>query len=180
MENEETTFDGEVELETLTGQELMDMDTAVLDDVFSRSTAPEADGLSGNFRGSVLAGALRGYLPDPVKGVLKTLSGSPVFPWKGKYFEPGDNPGELQGKNLLFSLDTPVKMFDFTTRIEASEFDSADCLVLDYDHAKNPPGIRQVRDELRKVNSFLYLGRANLVFGGNTTFALYFCLEPEF
>lgn len=177
----ESEFEGfeEMDVDSLTGQELQEMDIDQLDEVFSGASAPSIDEMSGKYRGLALAGIAHDYLPSPLKKAYAMYMSSPLFLWKGKEFEPGEMDDELQGKNLLVSLDSPVKLFKFAARIEPSEFDGADCLLLDYSELK-APGINMVRDELRKVNSFLFLGRGNVAAGDDPKFIAYFCLEPEY
>ncbi|MFH1538240.1 MAG: hypothetical protein ABIH66_04725 [bacterium] len=177
----ESEFEGieEMDVDSLTGQELQEMDIDQLDEVFSGASAPDVGEMSGKYRGTALAGAAHDYLPKPLKKAYAMFMSSPLFLWKGKEFEPGEVEGELQGKNLMVSLDSPVKLFEFVARIESAEFDGADCLLLDYGELK-VPGVNLFRDELRKVNSFLYLGRGNLAVGDGLKFVVYFCLEPEY
>ena len=177
----ESEFEGfeEMDADSLTGQELQEMDIDQLDEVFSNASAPSVDEMSGKYRGMALAGVAHDYLPKPLKKAYAMYASSPLFLWKGKEFEPGEMSDELQGKNLLLSLDSPLKLFNFIARIESSEFDGGDCLVLDYSEEK-VPGINMVKDELRKVNSFLFLGRGNVVTGDEPKFVVYFCLEPEY
>ena len=71
--------------------------------------------------------------------------------------------------------------FEFQSFIEASIFDNANCYVLDYNikGKGNVPCIKRVRDEVRKVNDSLFLGRANARINGVQQFILYFALKPK-
>ncbi|MEW5945830.1 MAG: hypothetical protein AB1742_06490 [bacterium] len=169
----------EIDLEMLTAEELQEMELDRLDEIFSKAQAPDPEQLRGTFRGLALASPVHDYVPKALRKVWALYASSPLFMWKGKEFEMDEEQNCLGGRNLFVSLNSPIKLFKFTTRTEPSEYDSGDCLVLDYDLDKNPLPIRKVRDELRRVNPNLYLGRGNLMIGEEPRFAFYFTLEPE-
>ena len=167
----------EVSPEQLTSQELVEMEMDELDDIFTNAEAPAVGDMEGTYSGLPLAGIAHEYLPPPLKKAFALYAGSPLFLWKGKEFEATSDENEGKGTNLLISLNSPLRLFSFTTRIEPSEFDDKDCLVFDYDSSKNPVFIRIIKDELRRVNSMLYLGRVYVKIRDESKFALYFCLE---
>lgn len=170
----------DVDADSLTADEFQEMETDRLEEIYSGASAPTVEEISGKYRATILAGAAHDYLPSPLKKAWSMFASSPIMPWKGLEFEPGGMDDELGGKNLLVSVDKPVKMFPFVGRVEPSELDGADCIALDYDVGGNPIGIRQLRDEVRKVNSFLFLCRSTILLRGEQSFLLYFCMEPEY
>lgn len=167
------------DVDTLTGQELLEMDVDQLDEIFSGAAAPQADEMSGRFRATLLAGVAHDYMPDVVKKAWNFLVSSPMMPWKGVEFEQGDAPGEIRGTQLFVSSEKPVKLMKFEGGIESSAFDSADCLALNYAAPLSLP-LPRLKDELRKVNSFLYIGRGYAGVGEEPAFLTYFSIEPEY
>lgn len=185
MDSDDLTS-AEMDFDQLAVEEMQELDVEQLDEIYSGASAPSIEEISGKYRSTVLAGAAHGYLPSPLKKTWAMFASSPLMPWKGFDFEPGEMSDELggerrlRGKNMLMSVDRPVKMFPFTGRVEPSEFDGADCIALDYDVGGNPPGIRQLRDEVRRANSFLFVCRSTIQLRGEHSFLLYFCMEPEY
>ena len=168
----------EMSMDTLTMHELAEMEMDELEDIFSNADVPSVSELDGKYRGLALASIGHKYLPSVAKKAIALYVGSPLFLWKGKEFEKGESESEGKGKNLLLHLDSPLRLFSFTTHLDASELDGKDCLLVDYDNEKSPLPVRLIRDELRRVNPALYLGRAYVKVRDEYRFINYFCLEP--
>ena len=148
-----------------------------LDDLFMGGECPKISDLDGPYEGRVLSGA-----SFPVNNLdIIGLVNLPWLPWKGKVFTVVDDE---KGKGLN-RLDIAglyqFELFEFQSFIDASIFDDANCYVLDYniDGEGNIPCIKRVRDEVRKVNDNLFLGRANAKINGLQQFVLYFALRPK-
>lgn len=92
-------------------------------------------------------------------GLVRRLARSSRFPWRGKSFA-ADGPETGTGSNRLRIGPVRAERYRFTTGLDASAVDGADCVLLDYDHPDNPWFIRRIRDELREVAPGLYLGPA--------------------
>ncbi|MEW6203176.1 MAG: hypothetical protein AB1546_14450 [bacterium] len=175
----ETSFLG-YDKETLNGDELLELSIAQLDEIFTGAEAPGCEEMGGRYRCLWLSGEVDGYLPKPLKKLRAMIAGSRSFPWKGMEIEKRFDESDITGTNLLFDMDKGVRMFHFDARIEPSEFDGKDCLAFDYDTEKNILPFRKLRDEVRKVNPTLYLGRGNLMLGGKARLIAYFTLEPGY
>lgn len=179
----------------LTPGDLGGLNLKELNNIFSKSRLPDKDELDGIYKGTVLATLGSDYLPSLVKKMFTIYTESFLLPWKGKEFKKCDegqiNPvrdpalkgkafsNGVKGKNILISLEIPIKLFLFEIRVKKSDFDGKDCLLLNYDNRSNPLLIRQIVDELRKVNSNLYLGRCYIKFLDYFLFVNYFCLEKD-
>jgi len=162
----------------LTADELGELSVEELDELFAGADVPEEDELDGTASVLWLAGPAASFVPEPLRKVRAALAASPVFPWKGMEFEKSFDDDTLTGKNVFFNVDSGPRLFDFEARVDSSEFDGADCLVFDYDVEGNFLIFKQLRDEVRKLNSSLYLGRGNIVLGGEPRFIAYFSIEP--
>lgn len=144
-----------------------------LDQLFLKSPSPSLEEVNGPHEGRVLAA---GWFPLNRKEGLDLINQN-WLPWKGKVFTPLD-PAKGRGKNRMrlgqiWGEDT----FDFESRIEPSLFGGGDCYVLDYDLTGNALWLRPVRDEMKKIQEGLYLGRALYRIGGEHQFVLYFALR---
>lgn len=164
--------------ENLTSENLIELNLKELDNIFSKSKIPDEEELEGIYKGTVLATTGSDYLPSLVKKIFTLYKESFLLPWKGKEFKKCDE-GQIKGKNILISLEVPIKLFLFEIRVKKSDFDGKDCLLLNYDNRSNPLLIRQMVDELRKVNSNLYLGRCYIKFLNYLQFVNYFSLEKD-
>ena len=149
-----------------TSEQLLELDKNELDELFAEGETPTVDEMEGETRGIVLAG--RGTLRT---GVGREIANLPLLPWKGKKIEGG------QGVNRFGYGPLSQQGFEFNTRISESLQGWGTVLVFDYDVASNPPGVKRVRDDLKKIDDGLYLGTSNLEIGGTHRFLLYFALE---
>ena len=127
---------------SVTQNDLLDLSSAELDDLFRRSTAGEIP--DGDADGKVLVGSDNDDVSDNVAWVAKTLA------WKGKVFNR--EKGDLKNKILPFG----IKAVRAKVYKEASWFDGKETIVLDY--SKTSFFARKVRDEIREVAPGLYLG----------------------
>lgn len=154
----------------LTLDDLVTKDKAELDQLFREGDTPDEDALEGETRGRVLAG--RGPLR---LGAVRQAVNGPLLPWKGKTF------ARTSGKNRFEFGPIERQEFEFDTKVQESLLsDDNDVLTLDYDQPANPPGIRQIRDDLKELEEGLYLGTANLDVGDDYEFILYFALEKTY
>lgn len=169
----------EYDKEILSGEELLEMPASQLNKIFAGAETPKCEEISGCYRCLWLAGEVERYLPKLLKKLRVVIAGSRLFPWKGMEIEKKFDKDSITGANLLFDMYKGVKMFHFDARIERSGFDSKDSLVFDYDIEKNFLPFRKLKDEIRKVNSNLYLGRGNLILANKPRLIAYFTLEPE-
>ncbi len=126
----------------LTQNDLLDLSSAELDDLFRRSPAGEIP--NGDADGKVLVGSENDKVSDNVAWVAKTLA------WKGKVFNR--EKGDLKNKILPFG----IKAVRAKVYKQASWFDDKETIVLDY--SKTSFVARKVRDEIREVAPGLYLG----------------------
>jgi hypothetical protein len=134
--------------------------------------------IDGPTRGRLLTTTLGSGL-DAIIGGLARL----WMPWKGKSFTPETK----EGRNLFsggfrpvqrvvwpgYDIDYPegdrrYSTFPFTTWEGPSSFTpgGADVLKIDYEHPQSPWLIRDVLDELVRIEDGLYLGQALLRFRG--------------
>ncbi|MFP4633051.1 MAG: hypothetical protein ACOCT0_05110 [Halobacteriota archaeon] len=150
----------------LTLDDLVKKDKSELDQLFREGEAPEEDAVEGVTRGAVLAGV------GPLRvGVVREAVNTPLLPWKGKVFD------DRTGRNRIEVGPVKTQEFEFQTHVSPSIDDGEPTLVLDYDLPENPPGIRSIHDELREIETGLYLGTSNLRVGDDHRFLLYFALE---
>lgn len=134
--------------------------------------------IEGPTEGRLLTTTL-GYGLDAIAGGLGRL----WMPWKGKTFDPEAK----EGRNLFSSSFLPIQSvlwpgsgtdspqsdrlyttFPFTTWDGPSSFTPGgdDVLKIDYEHPQSPWLIRDVLDELVRIEERLYLGQALLRFRG--------------
>jgi hypothetical protein len=147
-----------------------------LETCFLAAETPGA--IEGPTRGRLLTTTL-GYWLDAITGSLARL----WMPWKGKTFDPEAK----EGRNLFSSSFRPIQRvlwpgydidppesdrryatFPFTTWDGPSTFTPGgdDVLKIDYEHPQSPWLIRDVLDELVRIEEGLYLGQALLRFRG--------------
>jgi hypothetical protein len=134
--------------------------------------------IEGPTRGRLLTTTL-GYGLDSITGGLARL----WMPWKGKTFDPEAKEGRNLFSNSFrpiqwvlwpgYDIDSPESdrryaTFPFTTWDGPSTFTSGgdDVLKIDYEHPQSPWLIRDVLDELIRIEEGLYLGQALLRFRG--------------
>jgi hypothetical protein len=141
------------------------MSLAELDALYLLAKTPKISDLKGASDGLPLAGQT-----DP--------SSIPFIPWKGKSFKPlnavegvGTNriqpsPGapEIDEFNFKFTLGDPIHGDDAV-------------IVLDYSNVGNAPQIRIIRDDIKKLNPTLFLGRMYQTTLQGFQFLLYFGLQ---
>ena len=126
----------------LTQNDLLDLSSDELDDLFRRSPAGEIP--NGDADGKVLVGSENDKVSDNVAWIAKTLA------WKGKVFDR--EKGDLKNKILPFG----IKAVRAKVYKQASWDDGKETVVLDY--SKTSFVARKVRDEIREVAPGLYLG----------------------
>ncbi len=145
--------------------------------------------IDGSTKGRVLTTTF-GYGLDAVTAGIAKL----WMPWKGKAF----NPEAKEGRNLFSSSFRPVlrvlwpgydieypegdrrvSTFPFTTWEGPSAFTTggADVLKIDYEHPQSPWLIRDILDELVRIEDGLYLGQALLRVKGRLHRAAWFELR---
>ena len=153
---------------------LMGKSKAELDALFLAGQTPTIEEISGPTRGKVLSGIAHLQLP---LGVY--LTNVPFLPWKGKQFD-AVSKSEGRGINLIELWPTKQTMFHFETTIIPSLIaGDNDVFSLNYDQPGNPWFIRQIRDDLKKIDDGLFLGTANFKTKNGYRFVLYFALETE-
>lgn len=136
------------------------------------STLREVDGA---LQGRMLA--VRHLDRGPLASALRRLAASRSFVWAGKTFRAhGPDAGRGINRVVLPALLGRPELFPFATAVGPSLLDARDTIVLDYDQPENPPYIRRIRDELRRVAPGLFLGPAMWQAEGSTTTVLWFAL----
>lgn len=124
--------------------------------LFGNAEAFPFEALAGHPRGRVLA--VPGREQGAVGKVLRALHASPVWIWEGKSFATRAGAAEGVGINRIRWFGTrPI--YPFRTYPTASLVDGKPCFAIDYDLPQNPARVRPVYDEVRRVDSGLYLGR---------------------
>jgi len=126
----------------LTQNDLLDLSSDELDELFRRSPAGEIP--NGDAEGKVLVGSEDDDVSDKVAWIARTLA------WKGKVFNR--DKGDLKNKILPFG----IKAVRAKVYKQASWFDGEETIVLDY--SKTSFFARKVRDEIREVAPGLFLG----------------------
>ncbi len=160
---------------------------AELERVFAAGSTPE--GLSGPLRGRLVATTL-GHGIDAVTEALTHA----WLPWKGKTFDPQAHEGRnlfTKGGDTALRLafpkyeqrgvdDTGPTAFRFLNDVGPSvTHPGTDVLRIDYrDLDENPEWpIRQILDELVRVDDDVYLGQALMNWRGELRRAAWFSLE---
>ena len=151
------------DLAKLTPDELMEL--------YRRAKTPHLADLDGKLDGRLLA-APRAQEPR-VRRWLEAFAKSGLFPWQGKTFEH-ETAGHGHGVNRLFG--ERVSWFHFETSLGPSRAGNFDSVHLDYSHDRNPPLVRDVKDEVREVAPGLWLGLAYLHFEDRDHLACYFAV----
>ena len=148
-----------------------------LESLFASAEAFPMIALLGHPRGRVLA------MPGLDRGVpghaLRLLHARSWWPWEGKSFAV--RPGEIEGagtNRVLWPRRTGV--FPFRTYQAASVVDGEPCFVIDYDLPENPPRVSRIYDEVRRVDTDLFLGRGmRRRKNGERALVLWFALDTS-
>lgn len=152
--------------------DLLALDHAPLAELYERGTVPPMSALDGDLRGRMLHVARPSW--------LRTLGGAwadrDSFPWRGKSFS---HWSETTGEGMNRVVSNRVLLFRFRTSVAPSRHDGAPCVNLDYDLPGNPFFIRAIEDELREIESGLFLGQAYLRVGLKKHFVLWFGLTSR-
>jgi hypothetical protein len=168
-----------------------DRKTALADLEACFRDAETPDRIDGPTRGRVLTTTF-GYGLDAIAGGIGRL----WMPWQGKSFDPEAK----EGRNLFaasfrpvlrllwprYDLDHPegdrrLSAFPFTTWEGPSAFTPGGSAVLkiDYEHPQSPWLIRDILDELVRIDEGLFLGQALLRIRGELHRAAWFELRAE-
>jgi hypothetical protein len=139
--------------------------------MYKTARTPRLEDLDGKLSGRMLA-VPRLQKPH-VRAWLEKFSKSRLFPWQGKTFEH-ETSGHGHGVNRV--LGERVKMFRFHTSICPSHAGDFDAVHLDYGLDRNPPLVRDVKDEVREVAPGLWLGLAYLNTHDGVHLACYFAI----
>lgn len=142
-----------------------------LEELFADGDCPALDELDGRYDGAVLSSP---HLPVE-NAELERLLNAHLLPWRGKRFDATDDPPRGHNEYSVGPLD--VDGYGFEGVIRSSELDGDDCYVFDYDIAENPPPMRNVKDELRRISEGLYLGRFYFHLGTDYRFVTSFALR---
>lgn len=146
----------------ITGDRTRSLDTLVrLDSAECEAMFADAEGfpfesLAGHPRGRVLAAPGRDQ--GAVGALMRALHASPAWIWEGKSFATPRGAAEGVGINRIRWFGRRA-VFPFRTYPTASVVDGKPCFAIDYDIPQNPPRVRPIYDEVRRVDSGLYLGR---------------------
>ena len=107
--------------------------------------------------------------------LLRRLAAADRFPWGGKSFK-ADQTRRGRGINRV-RLGGRHQLFPFETAIGPSAVDGRPCVRLDYDLPVNPGFIRAIHDEVRAIDTGLYLGPAMLKRADGPRRVLWFALD---
>lgn len=160
-----------MELEDLTRMDLLELHA-----VYGAGDVPALEALDGRLRGVLLAPAVPGPAAGVAVAVARALARSRAMLWKGKSFRP-TSPTTAEGFNLLIALESDHKVAPFHARVGTSRHDGQPAVELDYDRPENPLPLRAISDELRRVDTSLYLGQAWLRLGPSAHLLFYFALS---
>lgn len=153
--------------DALTLHDLANMSVNELDALYARAKTPRISSMAGETDGLPLAGVV-------------DVSQIPFFPWKGKSFKPL-NGVEGVGNNRMQKVphgpETEAFNFKFTLGDPLDGDDAV--IVLDYNNVGNSPHIRIIRDDIKQVNSGLFLGRMYQTTLKKFEFLLYFGLQLQ-
>ncbi len=157
----------------LTAEDLQGMAESELDDLYYDAATPEIQELEGKYTGAVVEGRM---FPLHSEEALDLLNMS-WMPWGGKKFYPIDEE-EARGCNWYRIGPFEHNGYGFVGRHTPAVYGPADAYIVDYDLPDNPGALRSVRDEVKRVNDDLYLGRTYMRIRGEHQFLMYFTLEP--
>lgn len=169
------TIDNRATSEHYSLDKLVQLSKAELDVLYEAGATPTLEALQGVTEGRVLAGIPGLGLHS---GHIRTLANLGWLPWKGKRFE-AINKKHGQGKNRIHTGWAEQAWFPFKTEIISPLTGTTPVFSLDYDLPGNPWLIRQIRDDIRKIDDHLYLGTANFRWRNHFHFVLYFALATQ-
>jgi hypothetical protein len=151
------------------------LDAAQCEAMFADAEGFPFDSLVGHPRGRVLA--IPGRDRGAVGALMRALHASPAWIWEGKSFAA--RPGAVEGVGInRVRWFWRRAVFPFRTYPTASVVDGKPCFAIDYDIPQNPPRVRPIYDEVRRVDSGLYLGRGMRRTSGPTPrLVLWFALD---
>jgi hypothetical protein len=139
--------------------------------MYKGARTPRLEDLDGKLTGRMLA-VPRLQKPH-VRAWLERFSKSRLFPWQGKTFE---HETSEHGHGVNRVLGERVNMFHFQTSVGPSHAGNFDAVHLDYGHDRNPPLVRDVKDEVREVAPGLWLGLAYLKLHDGEHLACFFAI----
>lgn len=159
-------------------------DASKLQQDFLEGVVPK--GLNGFYKGKLIK-----FFP---RSTVEQIAGFIVnfwLPWYGKTFYSAKARGENVVPSYLASFITSrfgeqaiikkevqgLHVFPFKTTITKGLKDKIQVLRLNYDLPQNPPQVRQVVDELVRIDKNKYLGKAYIVKGRTIYLAAFFSLE---
>jgi hypothetical protein len=155
-------------------EDLAAMGPDELMELYRQAKTPRLEDLDGKLTGRMLA-VPRAQSPR-VRRWLDGFSRSGAFPWQGKTFKH-ETEGHGHGVNRLFA--ERVNWFHFETSVGPSHAGDFDAVHLDYSHDRNPPVVRDVKDEVREVGPGLWLGLAYLRLKDGDHLGCYFAIAKE-
>ena len=142
--------------------------------LYRQAKTPQVADLDGRLEGRMLA---MPQAQEPhVRHWLQSFAGSGAFPWQGKTFEH-ESAGHGRGVNRLFG--ERVEWFHFETYVGPSKAGDFEAVQLDYAHDRNPPLVRDVKDEVREVGPGLWLGLAYMHRDDGDHLACFFALAKH-
>ena len=153
--------------------DLLHLDAATLERLYSEARVPKLQDLDGDLRGRMLAIP---KLPPALAAAVRAFAGHDRFPWRGKSFQP-HSADKGEGINRIFT--DALRRYRFETFIGPSRAGAFDALQLDYDNPGNPFFIRPIKDEVRELRPGLWLGQAWLQLRGEPHLVLYFGLTRD-
>lgn len=158
----------------ITLDKLKRMSFAELDRLYRQLTPPDTlDALNGRRKGSLLAVA--GLHRTPLGKLVNLFSRTPFFPWTGNSFS-ARSLIKGSGINRINLTITNQEWFAFQTSFKSSLIDHRPCIHLNYELKGNPWFVRQLVNELREVETDLYLGAGMMKTRGGKIKILYFAI----
>lgn len=149
------------------------MDARELAALYATGRIADVGALEGRPMGRMLA--VRGLRGGAARALAR-FAGSRAFPWGGKSFSGRGDAGT--GVNRVH-LGGRHQLFPFLTHVTASAIDGAPCVALDYDLRDNPGFIRAIHDEVREVETGLWLGPAMWKTASGPRLVLWFALDTR-
>ncbi len=142
--------------------------------------------LSGFYKGELVR-----LFPDSLTETIGSLLINIWLPWKGKFFYPQQQLGDnIVSPALKFFIkflyndwsqernsDGKFHVFPFKTSIAQGLKDSVNVLQLNYNLPQNPAAVRNVVDELVRIDAVTYLGKAYLIKNNIPRLVAYFRLH---
>ncbi|MDF1698863.1 MAG: hypothetical protein P1U56_23620 [Saprospiraceae bacterium] len=159
----------------ITLRKLQNMDNAELYKTYIQAETPKIKDMNGPVKGTVLT---PGH--SSKRKILNHFFPNNIFPWQGKTFIPL-NDVEGIGDNQLKKPNEEVHNdynFKFTLG-DAIDGENA-VIVLDYNNISNASNIRFIRDDVKKINDSLFLGRMYSTTLTKYKPMLYFALQKKY